>query len=62
MDILGASYAQGYLELMYQRPISIKGMRSNWFVKGYGNLAISKKINDERLKRHTIGLSIGLFY
>ena len=38
-------------------------MRSNWFIKGYGNLAISnKKINDERLKRHTIGLSIGLFY
>lgn len=63
MDILGASYAHGYLELMYQRPISIKGMRSNWFVKGYGNLAISnKKINDEKLKRYNVGLSIGVFY
>jgi hypothetical protein len=37
-------------------------MRSNRFIKGYGNLAISKKINDERLKQHTIGLSIGVFY
>lgn len=63
MDILGASYAHGYLELMYQRPISIKGMRSNWFIKGYGNLAISnKKINDEKLKRYNVGLSIGVFY
>ena len=63
MTILGANYAHGYLELMYQRPISIKGMRSNWFVKGYGNLAISnKKINDEKLKRYNVGLSIGVFY
>jgi hypothetical protein len=63
MDILSASYAHGYLELMYQRPVSIKGMRSNWFIKGYGNLAISnKKISDEKLKRYNVGLSIGLFY
>jgi len=58
MDYYKANYWQGHLELMYQQPLTIKGRKTLWFAKLYGNYIHT----DNSLEGKQAGLSIGLHY
>ena len=53
-----ANYWHGHLQITYQFPLSIKGMRSEWFVRAYGDYLGA----DHSLSRSTVGASIGIYY
>ena len=57
MDYYRANYWKGSLSITYQFPVSIKQVRSRWFVRAYGNYLKS----NNSLDASTIGFSIGLF-
>ena len=53
-----ANYWRGRLQLTYQFPLSIKGTRTDWFVRAYGDYLKT----DNSLYSATIGASIGIYY
>ncbi len=53
-----ANYWQGRLAVTYQFPLTIKGYKSQWFVKAYGSYLKT----DNSLKSQTAGLSFGVYY
>lgn len=53
-----ANYWRGHLALTYQFPLTVKGTRSEWFVRLYGDYLSA----DHSLNVSTVGLSFGLFY
>ena len=57
MTYYDANYWRGHLQVTYQFPITLKGTRSTWFVRAYGDYL---KTNNS-LDASTIGLSIGLY-
>ena len=57
MKYYDANYWRGHLQVTYQFPITLKGTRSTWFVRAYGDYL---KTNNS-LDASTIGLSIGLY-
>lgn len=58
MAYYDANYWQGHLSVTYQFPLTIKGYKSQWFVKVYGSYL---KTNNS-LKSQTAGLSFGVYY
>ena len=57
MQYYDANYWRGHLQVTYQFPLTLKGTRSTWFVRAYGDYL---KTNNS-LDASTIGLSIGLY-
>ena len=53
-----ANYWRGRLQLTYQFPLTIKGTRSEWFVRAYGDYL---KTNNS-LYSATVGASVGIYY
>ena len=58
MQYLRADYWQGSLAVTYQFPLTIKGYKSQWFVKAYGSYL---KTNNH-LNASTTGMSFGIYY
>ena len=53
-----ANYWRSHLQLTYQFPLTLKGTRSQWFVRAYGDY---QKTNNS-LQGSTVGASVGMFY
>lgn len=58
MQYYDANYWRGRLAVTYQFPLTIKSMRSNWFVRAYGEYLKA----DHSLNASTVGASIGIYY
>lgn len=52
-----ANYWLGHLQVMYQVPLTLKGYRSLWYVKAYGDYLHG----NNHLNGSLVGISIGLF-
>ena len=57
MDYYRANYLQGHLEVKYLFPLTIKQMKSNWYVKAYGDYLRTHN----HLDRKTVGVTLGIF-
>ncbi len=58
MDYYGANYWQGYMEVLYQQPLTIKGKKTLWFAKLYGSYLHTNNSLDGK----SAGVSVGLYY
>ena len=58
MQYYDANYWHGRLAVTYQFPLSLKGTRSTWFVRAYGDYLSA----DHSLNTTTVGASFGIYY
>ena len=58
MEYYCADYWQGHAEVLYQQPLTVKGQRTLWFAKLYGDYLKT----DNHLGGRQAGLSVGLYY
>lgn len=56
-DYYRANYMQGRLELKYLFPLTIKRVKSNWYIKAYGDYLRTHN----HLERKTVGVSLGIY-
>lgn len=52
-----SNYWTGNVNLMYQFPLTVKGHRSLWYVRAYGEMLRAQ----HNLDRNTVGIAVGLF-
>lgn len=52
-----ANYFKGHTQVMYQFPLTVKKVRSLWYVKAYGDYAHA----NNHLHASTVGIAVGLF-
>lgn len=57
MNYYTANYWMGKASVMYQFPVTLKGYRSLWYVKAYGETIRAQ----HNMERNTVGLAIGFF-
>jgi hypothetical protein len=57
MQYYNANYWRGHLQITYQFPVTIKGTKTQWFVRAYGDYLRT----NNHLDGKCVGLSIGLF-
>lgn len=61
MEYYKANHWRAHLELKYQFPLTIKKIKSMWYVKAYGDYLRTNNTAFGHLDRKAVGLSIGLF-
>ena len=57
MYYYAANYWRGRLQVTYQFPVKIKGMKTQWFVRAYGDYLRT----DNHLDGKSVGLTVGLY-
>ena len=61
MEYYKANHWRAHLELKYKFPLTIKKIKSMWYVKAYGDYLRTNNTAFGHLDRKAVGLSIGLF-
>jgi hypothetical protein len=57
MSYYAANYWRGHLQVTYQFPVNIKGTKTQWFVRAYGDYLRT----NNHLDGKSVGLTIGLY-